>query len=162
MQANRSGNPNTDDSWIVLAGGVLTILFGAVPATIVCVVPAFFFGLGIYGIFTENVIDEGISFSVVAFMTYCFGAIYGTISLWLVPFLGSRWFVVVGLIAGLLAISPFTYGYLFDPWLYDDDDRWFAWSAILPFFTAICWLAAFGIGKYKSRARGQYKSGRSR
>lgn len=130
----------------------LTILFGAVPATYLSFVPAIFVGLGAYELAVGTGYEEGFPYSLALIVVYCLMALYGTLSLWLVSFCGPRRFVVIGLIAGMIAISPFTYSAVFEQWLYDTDDWLYSISAVFPFLTALCWLVAFGIDKYNARA----------
>jgi hypothetical protein len=130
----------------------LTILFGAIPATFLSVVPAFFLGLGIYRLAAGNGFDEGSPVSFALFALYCLAALYGTLSLWLVPFTGPKRFVIVGLAAGMLVISPFAYAAVFEPWLYDKNDWLYSIFAVLPFLTALCWLTAFSVEICRIRA----------
>jgi len=142
---------DSDNNLDVLIRASLTILFGAIPATYLCVVPAFFVGLGAYELTDGYRFDEGFPSSFTLLVLYCLAALYGTSSLWLVPFTGPKQFVIVGLAAGMLVISPFTYSTIFQQWLYDRDDWAYSISTVLPFVVALCWLTAFGIAKYRSR-----------
>ena len=130
----------------------LTILLGAVPATYLSVIPAVFVGLGAFELADGIRYEGGFPTSFALFMLYGLAALYGTLSLWLVPFTGPKMFVIVGLVAGMLAISPFAYAAVFDPWLYDKDDWLYSMATVLPFLTALSWLTAFGVAKFRGRA----------
>jgi uncharacterized membrane protein len=80
-------------------------------------------------------------------LLYGFTALYGAMSLWLVPFTVRNPVVITGLVAGMLVISPITYAAIFKPQLYDRENWLYTMASILPFVVALTWLAYFAINK---------------
>ncbi len=118
-----------------------TILFGALPATYLCLLPA---ALIIKS--TQLLFDGGILPGLLGLL-YGFAALYGAVSLWLVPFTVRNSIVITGLVVGMLAISPMSYAAIFKPHLYDREDWFYTLATVLPFIVALAWLAYFAINR---------------
>lgn len=87
---------------IVAAG--LTVVFGSIPATFIAVAPAMALAMSLAGLFSTRTNAE--FGPILFFLLWGFAGIYGTLALWLTPFLGRSAFVKTGLVFGLLAIAP--------------------------------------------------------
>ena len=136
----------------------LTIVAGAGPATLLCVLPTIFL-VGMFKELIESFFtgDPGIDASLAAlvFMTIWSGAaVYGTISLWLVAFTGPTRAVIIGLVAGLLAISPILFAAIQDVpgsigsaspaplWIFGPSATAIGWLVV----AAIDWFREGGLG----------------
>jgi hypothetical protein len=131
---------------VALVKTALTILFGAIPATIMCMLP---FGLILVGSYelSQNMISRGL-FSIL----YAFAAIFGTVSLWAVALRGPSPLVVLGLAVGIATISPFTFAVLSDPFPIYGSAHLFAISTVSPPIVAFYWLASFLFDRYSSKS----------
>jgi len=86
---------------------VLTIVFGAIPATCVAVLPLFATVVGVAGVFVSD--DLGGFATAAALAALGSAGLFGTVSLWWIGLFGPRRWTVAGLAYGLLAIAPFTF-----------------------------------------------------
>lgn len=125
-----------------------TILFGALPATYLCLLPAALIVKSVQELLGGDV------YPGILGLLYGFAALCGAMSLWLVPFTVRNPFVTAGLISGMLVISPITYAAIFKPRLYDRADWFYTLAAILPFMVALAWLLSFAINKNSSARNG--------
>ena len=123
-----------------------TILFGALPATYLCLLPAALIVKSIQALAGGDILPGLLG------LLYGFTALYGAMSLWLVPFTVRNPIVITGLVAGMLVISPITYAAIFKPHLYDREDWLYTLATILPFVVALTWLAYFAINKPRLRS----------
>lgn len=131
-----------------LVPAACTILFGALPATYLCLLPAALIVKSIQGILGGDIYPSILG------LLYGFAALCGAMSLWLVPFTVRNPFVIAGLIAGMLIISPITYAAIFKPRLYDREDWFYTLATVLPFMVALAWLVSFAINKSRSTSNG--------
>lgn len=118
-----------------------TILFGALPATYLCLLPAALIVKSMQLLLAGGVLPG------LAGLLYGLTALYGAMSLWLVPFTVRNPVVITGLVAGMLVISPITYSAIFKPQLYDRENWLYTLASVLPFVVALTWLAYFAINR---------------
>lgn len=80
------------------------------------------------------------NFDRVAVISYASAALYGTLSLWIVAFRGLSIFVVVGLVLGVVVISPFTYGVVTSPYPLKFESLTYAIYMVAPPIVAMFWI----------------------
>lgn len=113
---------------------VLTIVLGAIPATMLGVFP-----LGLVLVGASSMEQGDIAGGVMGFL-WAFAAAYGTIALWVVAFRGLSILVVLGLVAGLLAMSPFIVGFVLEPRALFGHHQPYSYLFALPPLVAFAWL----------------------
>jgi hypothetical protein len=124
-----------------LLRNVATIVVGALPATLLCLLPGMIIGGYIAEVLAalwgDPLDDDLLTGPSLLMLAWCGAAIYGTVCLWLITFTGRRPAVLAGLLAGLAAIAPYFYV------MYVDANG-AQWGPVLlvagPTLTALAWI----------------------
>ena len=124
---------------------ILTLVFGALPATWLCIWAAYGMTLGAAAVLSGAIVG-------VFIILWGLAGMYGTIALWSLGLGFVRPDHTKRLIVGAIALLPVAVG--IDPLVLQPEDflNPFVVSAILPLVIALCWLVAIWQQKRKDRA----------
>ncbi len=121
---------------MVMLARVLTVVFGALPASVLSVGALLILQVGV------AVMWDG-AWSGLLVIVWGIAGIYGTISLWAVGFGCDEPGCIAGLAVGVAAISPLVSWVDPDRLLQNGEIDLFAAACLLPFLIGVGWLLAF-------------------
>lgn len=123
-----------------LLARIATVLFGAVPATYLCLWAYVFMMLGFLTLLSGRIVG-------VYFVASGLAGFYGTLSLWGIAFGVVRRWSVLGLVVGTLAVLPFAVPVL-SYWMFGTLVAGFHGLLFIgPLLVAITWLCALGVAR---------------